>query len=174
MLGPMASRRFCTAALGLMALSCTRHATLERAGEVRDASSPAAQLTLADASHDASHDAGNDAGLRSPLAGFPEQLELLEGTEKVGVVSVTLGARERRPVMIALHGGSEKPERACSAWRGVMDAYAFVVCPRGFGGTDVRAEMTRYSSNSSSIRRSADALLARVFPHVRRACTFSS
>jgi pimeloyl-ACP methyl ester carboxylesterase len=124
--------RFFIAALGLAALSCTRHATLERAGEAHDASAPAGELALVDAGDDAHA----DAGLRPPLAGFPEQVELTDGTEKVGVVSVPLGARERRPVLIALHGGSEKPERACAAWRGVMDGYAFVVCPRGFGGRE--------------------------------------
>lgn len=144
---------FFIAALGLVALSCTRHATLERAGEVHDASSPTVEVALVDAGDDAH----GDAGLRPPLAGFPEQLELLEGTEKVGVVSVPLGARERRPVMIALHGGSEKPERACAAWRGVMDAYAFVVCPRGFGGRESALGWRTAADTSGRIERALGA-----------------
>jgi pimeloyl-ACP methyl ester carboxylesterase len=84
-------------------------------------------------------DAGaSDADARAPLDGFPEQLVLRDGDDKVGVVSLPLGAREPRPIMIALHGGSERPEHACRAWRGITEAYPFVVCPRGWGGNEAR------------------------------------
>ena len=118
-----------TVGLGLFALACTRHAPPERATELRDSSPPS--FVVGDASDD-----GGDAGTRTPLSGFPEQLELLDGKEKLGFVSVPVGAREPRPIMVAIHGGSDKPERACSAWRGITEAYPFVVCPRGFGGTE--------------------------------------
>src|SRR5262245_55783039 len=36
---------------------------------------------------------------------------------RIGVVAVPLGAREPRPIMIALHGGSDQPDWACGAWR---------------------------------------------------------
>ncbi len=73
-----------------------------------------------------------DAGL-APLDGVPWLLELREGKDNLGVVSVPLGARERRPVMIALHGGSDRPEWACGEWRGVTGGYPILVCPRGQG-----------------------------------------
>jgi hypothetical protein len=49
-------------------------------------------------------------------------------------VSVPQGATERRPVVVALHGAGDRPEWACGGWRGVVDAYAFVVCPTGQPG----------------------------------------
>src|SRR5688572_26691746 len=61
-------------------------------------------------------DAG-DGGLRD----FPDTLELVEGGERLGFVAVPLGAREPRPIVIALHGGSEKPDVACARWPGVLD-----------------------------------------------------
>jgi pimeloyl-ACP methyl ester carboxylesterase len=65
-------------------------------------------------------------------------MELREGKEKLGFVSVPLGAREPRPILVALHGGSDRPERACPAWRVAAGAYPFVVCPHGWGGNERR------------------------------------
>lgn len=148
-----------TMGVGLFALACTRHAPPERASELRD-SSPRALVV----------DAGDDAGQRSatrgdagdaehtaPLGGFPEQLELLDGKEKLGFVSVPLGTREPRPIMIAIHGGSDKPERACSAWRGVTEAYPFVVCPRGFGGKESALGWRTSSDTAARIARAVAA-----------------
>jgi hypothetical protein len=73
------------------------------------------------------------------LAGLPWLMPLVEGEldagagERLGFVSVPLGATEPRPVMVALHGGSDRPEWACGAWRGVTEAYPVLVCPRGRG-----------------------------------------
>lgn len=144
---------FATAALGLALLSCTRHAPVERVADVHDGSSPAVEV----APTDAGEDARPDAGLRPALAGFPELLELRDGKEKLGVVSVPLGARERRPVLIAIHGGSERPERACAAWRSVMDAYAFVVCPRGFGGKESALGWRTAADTTGRIERALGA-----------------
>lgn len=77
------------------------------------------------------------------LEGYPWQMDLDDIKEdggivkpKLGVLSVPLGAREPRPIMLALHGGSDRPEWACNAWRGVVNAYPFLVCPRGAGGNE--------------------------------------
>lgn len=68
------------------------------------------------------------------LAGVPWLIELREdGGSPIGFVSVPLGAVAARPIMVALHGGSDRPEWACGAWRGVTDAYPVLVCPRGQG-----------------------------------------
>ncbi len=75
---------------------------------------------------------------REPLGG-PFQIDLLEDDARTGakvrrgVVAVPLGAREPRPIVVALHGWGDRPEWACGAWRGITDAYPFVVCPRGAG-----------------------------------------
>lgn len=151
----MTRSRFAAAALGLALLSCTsctRRAPVGRVAEVHDGSS------VEVAAPDGGEDGRPDAGLRAALGGFPELLELRDGTEKLGVVSVPLGARERRPVMIALHGGSERPERACAAWRGVVDAYAFVVCPRGFGGRESALGWRTAADTAARIDRALGAM----------------
>lgn len=49
------------------------------------------------------------------------------------MVAVPLGAKEPRPLVVALHGGQDRPEWACAAWRVIAEEHAFVVCPRGPG-----------------------------------------
>src|SRR5688500_9215499 len=116
-----------------LAAACTRQASIEHANERSDAS-------VADvAPPPQAEDAGDAAASRETLGtlgGHPEIVELCDGEEKLGVVSVPLGAHEPRPVVIALHGGSERPERACPEWRIATDAHPFVVCPRGWGGNE--------------------------------------
>jgi len=75
---------------------------------------------------------------RAPLASHPWIVELVEpgprhSPTKLGFVTVPLGAREARPVMIALHGSGDRPEWACGEWFGVVNAFPFIVCPRGTG-----------------------------------------
>jgi hypothetical protein len=112
--------------------ACTRQLPAERSAVVVDATAPAASVEPTDAASSASSP-------RAPLAGFPELIELRgDDGEKLGFVSVPLGATEPRPIFVALHGGSDRPERACPAWRTAVDAYAFVVCPHGWGGNEAR------------------------------------
>jgi pimeloyl-ACP methyl ester carboxylesterase len=156
------------AAIGLVlfAVACAPHAA-ERATPLGDWSPPPLVVRDGSDTGDASdgsdvHDgpdvrAAGDAGERAPLGGFPEQLELLDGKDKVGVVSVPLGAREPRPIMIALHGGSEKSERACFAWRGITEAYPFVICPRGWGGSESRLGWRNASDTNQRIARAVAA-----------------
>jgi len=47
------------------------------------------------------------------------------------MVSVPLGATTQRPVIVAAHGAGDRPEWSCGGWRGVTDAYSFIVCPHG-------------------------------------------
>ncbi|MBX3131085.1 MAG: hypothetical protein KF718_30475 [Polyangiaceae bacterium] len=46
-------------------------------------------------------------------------------------VAVPLGSIEPRPVVIALHGGSDRPEWQCGTWAGVTAGAPFIVCPTG-------------------------------------------
>ena len=138
--------------LGLFALACTRYAPPERTTELRDSSPPSPVVVVGDVGDDA-----GDAGERAPLAGFPERLELLDGKEKLGFVSVPVGAREPRPIMIAIHGGSDKPERACAAWRSITEAYPFVVCPRGFGGKESALGWRTTADTTERITRAVSA-----------------
>ena len=124
----------------LLAFGCSRHAPAPAAGDAavaREVSLPA-DASVVDAS-----------AARAPLWGFPWQLDLTDPpdggaeadaggvkTTKLGCVSVPLGAREPRPIMIALHGGGDRPDWACGEWRGITGGYAFLVCPRGPGASD--------------------------------------
>ena len=101
------------------------------------------------------------------LTGFPPQFDLTDPpqgdaeagarTAKLGVVSVPLGAREPRPLMIALHGGSDHPEWACAAWRGITSGYPFLVCPHGVGTNEASLS---WSSPSDTKLRVARAIAA--------------
>lgn len=46
-------------------------------------------------------------------------------------VSVPLGATDKRPVVVALHARNDRPEWACGEWRGITNAYPFILCPHG-------------------------------------------
>lgn len=81
----------------------------------------------------------------------------------LGVASVPVGAHEPRPVVIALHGGSDRPEWACSAWRGVTNGHAFIVCPRGIGADASLA----WGALSDTKARIARALAATRQTHAR-------
>lgn len=67
------------------------------------------------------------------LPDHPAIEPLLDAGKDIGVVAVPGGATGKRPLVVALHGGADKPEWACSEWRGVTEGHAFVVCPRGNG-----------------------------------------
>jgi predicted esterase len=75
------------------------------------------------------------AAALAPLGGvWLEWLTRPDGSR--AAVSVPLGATTRRPVIVAAHGAGDRPEWSCGGWRGVTDAYSFIVCPEGspFGG----------------------------------------
>ena len=66
-----------------------------------------------------------------PLLGVAwiEHLELEEGRE--AYVTPVIGAREPRPLIVAVHGAGDRAEWSCGGWRMVASEYAFVVCPQG-------------------------------------------
>jgi predicted esterase len=70
------------------------------------------------------------AGL-APLGGdaWLETVALDDGSE--AHVALPLGATTPRPLVIGVHGSSDRPDWSCAEWRNVVDAYAFVVCPHG-------------------------------------------
>jgi pimeloyl-ACP methyl ester carboxylesterase len=150
------------AMLGLpfIALACTHRAPAERTKDVGESARPALARVDAgdvgdagDGGDDAQTSEATDAGERAALGGFPDPLVLVSDQEKLGVVSVPLGAREPRPIMVAIHGGSETPERACAAWRAISEAYPFVVCPRGWGGNERRLGWRDAADTNARIAR---------------------
>lgn len=73
----------------------------------------------------------------APAPGLPplgnvswiEHLDLPDGKE--AYVCPPIGAREPRPLIVAVHGAGDRPEWSCGGWRMVAGEYAFVVCPQG-------------------------------------------
>jgi pimeloyl-ACP methyl ester carboxylesterase len=94
-----------------------------------------------------------DAGL-APLTGVPWQIDVEDSGKKLGAISIPLGAREPRPIVVALHGAADKPGWACGEWRAIVDAYPFVVCPRGDG-----PEEHLYWSSPAKTKEAIDRLL---------------
>jgi hypothetical protein len=95
-----------------------------------------------------------------PLAAeWIEKLDLPDGG--VGYVTPPVGAREPRPIIVAVHGAWDDPGLTCSAWRLIVDVYAFVVCP---GGRPVdpskEGRLFVWSSGEHIAKRVHDALAA--------------
>ncbi|HSO36955.1 MAG TPA: alpha/beta hydrolase [Labilithrix sp.] len=139
--------------LVVVAVACSRRQP--DASEAFVASRDAAPPRASDAGA-----AGDSTVLRPALEGFPPQLELIGpagAAAKLGVVAVPLGAREPRPLMLALHGGSDRPEWACNAWRGITGGYPILVCPRGVGASEASLA---WSSPADTKSRIAQAIAA--------------
>jgi poly(3-hydroxybutyrate) depolymerase len=77
---------------------------------------------------------------------------------QVGVVSVFHGAREPRPLVIALHGGSEKPERARPAWRRDPRARLSTLYPSRTGSNEFFWDLSVPLFSRGSASREIDAI----------------
>jgi hypothetical protein len=63
------------------------------------------------------------------LEGSPiERLELGKG--EVAWVAVPVGARDKRAIVVGVHGAGDRPDWSCSEWKAVTADWAFVVCPQ--------------------------------------------
>lgn len=80
----------------------------------------------------------------------------LEGD--VGIVTVPIGAREKRPVIVSLHGAGSLAEWGCGDWMGPTGGHAFVVCPRT--ATERPGNPSSWGSAEEAARR-AETTLAR-------------
>jgi pimeloyl-ACP methyl ester carboxylesterase len=63
-----------------------------------------------------------------PLLGAP--LEKLELGGETAFVSLPVGARDKRAVIVGVHGAGDRPDWACAEWKAVAADWAFVVCPQ--------------------------------------------
>jgi predicted esterase len=93
----------------------------------------------------------------APLVGtWIDTVTLDDGTD--AQVAPPLGATTARPLVVAVHGASDRHDWACSEWRVVVDAYAFVVCPHGspygtaFAWTSIDQLDKRVMSAVSAVR----------------------
>lgn len=91
-----------------------------------------------------------------PLVALP-----VEG-HGAAVVSLPLGTRRRRPVVLATHGNYDRPEWQCEVWREIVGDLAFVLCPRGVARSDSpsRDDIRFTYDNNQALEREIDAALA--------------
>jgi predicted esterase len=95
-----------------------------------------------------------------PLAGEPLVALEVPGFAPA-VVALPLGARSRKPVVVALHGNFDRPDWQCSVWAPIVAARAFVLCPRGAARRDVPKSWDRWEYHSGkAVRAELDAGLS--------------
>jgi len=95
-----------------------------------------------------------------------EQLPLADGNH--AVIAPPVGAREPRPLIVAVHGAGDRADWACGGWRLAASEYAFVVCPEG-----LKFDAQRFAWDSPrTIQRRVDAAIdaarARFGPYIAR------
>ena len=90
----------------------------------RDAPSP-----VGVAVDDAAAPAVVDAGL-APLEGPWFQKWDIEGGGEV-FATVPVGIREKRPVLVGVHGAGDRADWACSEWFATTAGWPLIVCPKG-------------------------------------------
>jgi poly(3-hydroxybutyrate) depolymerase len=106
----------------------------------------------------------------APLVAASELVALPVPGFRDAVVSVPLGAREPRRIVLALHGNFDRPEWQCEVWRRITAGEVFVLCPRGVPRKDVPKELDRWEWGSvaktkSEIVAAVAALRARFPDH---------
>ncbi|MGE0327318.1 MAG: hypothetical protein AB7K71_16815 [Polyangiaceae bacterium] len=62
-----------------------------------------------------------------------------------GVIALPLGIKQKRPLLVALHGNYDRPEWQCMVWAELIQRQAFVVCPRGVPRTDAPKSEDRWT-----------------------------
>jgi dienelactone hydrolase len=78
------------------------------------------------------------------------------------VVAPPAGAMSPHPVVVVVHGMGGTPDANCRAWRGIVGAAAFVLCPRGTydPGRSTRADPRYTHPGGAPLRAHLDASLA--------------
>ena len=61
------------------------------------------------------------------------------------MVSLPLGARGPKPVVVVAHGNHDDPGSHCNAWREIVGNSGFVLCPRGTLRTDSKPGEVSYT-----------------------------
>jgi predicted esterase len=124
--------------------------------ELHEAPSTALPRASAPAALPASPVPGASAASLAPLRG--SWLENLGGEAAGAVVTLPLGAREPRALIVGVHGAGDRPEWSCGGWRLASGAQGFVLCPRGS-----KMDPERFAwASSAAIERALTAALAEV------------
>ncbi len=108
---------------------------LPRRAHALEPSPPGDAATPADAGDAAApaDDAGDapESTLLTPLESDPAIISLAVPGFQDAVISVPLGARSPRPIVVATHGLWDFAEGLCDNWRWIVGDRAWVLCPRG-------------------------------------------
>jgi pimeloyl-ACP methyl ester carboxylesterase len=92
-----------------------------------------------------------------PLEGaWLERLELEGGG--YAFVALPIGARDKRSIVVGVHGAGDRPDWSCSEWQAVTAGWAFVVCPVGV--PHPRYPDTFVWGSAESIAKGADRAVA--------------
>src|SRR6185312_13429192 len=113
----------------IAAFACSRGGRVSAESGAGSGATPADTTTLAASSADAGE---SDTGAKlAALASAPPLVPLEVAGFLDAVISVPLGARAPRPVLVATHGLWDFPEGLCDNWRWIVGDRAWVLCPRG-------------------------------------------
>ncbi len=93
------------------------------------------------------------------LSGAPLRDLEVEGF-RAAVVAAPVGAREARPVVVALHGNYDRPEWQCEVWRRITGEHPWVLCPRGVprGDAPKGADRWTYATRETLVKELTLAL----------------
>lgn len=93
-----------------------------------------------------------------------EPLPLADGN--LAYVMPPVGIRERRPLMVAVHGAGDRPDWACGGWRLGANEYPFVVCPQGLKFDSQRFAWDSPSTIARRVEAAIEAVRARFGPYI--------
>src|SRR5690606_35988873 len=154
-------------ALGAMALAC--QSSKPGAGPGSGSAASASTTPVVDNKRARSNPAATANGTAPAEPPPPPRPEPLTGSAIVPLTvvgfgtasdSVPLGARERRPVVIALHGNYDRPEWQCQVWREITGGTTWVLCPRGVPRGDAPRGADRWTyAGADKLEAELDAAL---------------
>lgn len=80
-------------------------------------------------------------------------------------VSLPLGARMRRPILLAVHGNYDTPDFQCATWRRIVRDRGFVLCPRGVPRRDSPSPNDIRYTFEGKLTAELDAAIAALHAH---------
>ncbi|HEV8245262.1 MAG TPA: hypothetical protein VGP93_05820 [Polyangiaceae bacterium] len=116
---------------------------------------------------DGGTDAEASAAELAPLALDSDLIDLEVPGFAPAIVSAPRGAREARPLVVALHGNFDRPEWQCEVWRAATQGYPFILCPRGVPRRDAPKSLDRWEYSLAKVEVELDrgvAALRERFP----------
>lgn len=88
--------------------------------------------------------------------------ELRDANDKpAGAVAIPILAREKRPLVVAVHGAGSRPDGMCSAARAALGPWPFIVCPHPIAKLDRETSWSSPAQLRSAIDHAVAAAEAR-------------